>query len=593
MAASDLANENVSLTNYISYRDTRTGRSRVGHYDFDDKTIQPLAFMSRTLLSDLYQVVEVGELNVVAAGKPLPTSSVKILPPFPSRDVLCVGKNYAEHAKEFNSSGFDSSDKVDTPSHPVIFTKRYTSIIADRENVYPHPDFTKTVDYEGEIGVVIGRAGFRISEADAMSHVWGYTIVNDITARERQRDHKQFYIGKSPDTFCPMGPIAVPASKLEKVLRVQTHINGELRQDATTEDLIFSIPFLIKTMSEGQTLMPGDVLATGTPAGVGIGRKPPVYLKSGDTMAVSVTGLGTLTNCIGNLGDNSPIASRVADVTHMWRKDPTGSVDSGLLAKVNDKPVYYKNLGSRSGPPVVFVHGLGGSSEYYRPLIHSLDITMSHQLWVFDLEGHGLTPTSPLSRLSIESFAADLSGLFEVEDIPSNATIVAHSIGCLVAVKFALAHPEKVGKLILLGPPLTPLEATIIDAYKLADRVRESGIACDIDERINLTTSKKTKTSNPLAMAAIRMLLLGQDPEGYAKALTALGDAHGLDFSAVQATTLFVTGTEDYLSPPQLCEKFMAEMNAKASLRVLENVGHWHVFEDLAGVADVIRDFVQ
>jgi pimeloyl-ACP methyl ester carboxylesterase len=277
----------------------------------------------------------------------------------------------------------------------------------------------------------------------------------------------------------------------------------------------------------------------------------------------------------------------------MHRKDPTGSVDSRLLAKVHDKPVYYKNLGSRSGPPVVFVHGLGGSSEYYRPLIHSLDITMSHQLWVFDLEGHGLTPTSPLSRLSIESFAADLSGLFEVEDIPSNATIVAHSIGCLVAVKFALAHPEKVGKLILLGPPLTPLEATTIDAYKLADRVRESGIACDIDERINLTTSKKTKTSNPLAMAAIRMLLLGQDPEGYAKALTALGDAHGLDFPAVQATTLFVTGTEDYLSPPQLCEKFKAKMNAKASLRVLENVGHWHVFEDLAGVADVIRDFVQ
>ncbi|KAB2101175.1 hypothetical protein AG0111_0g10617 [Alternaria gaisen] len=592
MAPFDLANGNVSLTNFMSYRDTRTGRSRVGHYDFEDKTVQPLAFASGTLLSDLYQVIEVGELNVVASGKPLPASSVKTLPPFSSRDVLCVGKNYAEHAKEFNSSGFDSSDKVDTPSHPVIFTKRYTSIIADRENVYPHPEFTKTVDYEGEIGVVIGRAGFRISEADAMGHVWGYTIVNDITARERQRDHKQFYIGKSPDTFCPMGPIAVPASKLERILRIQTHINGELRQDATTEDLIFSIPFLIKTMSEAQTLMPGDVLATGTPAGVGIGRNPPIYLKPGDTMAVSVTGLGTLTNCIGNLGDNSPIASRVADVTHMERKDSAGTVDSALLAKINNKPLYCKNLGSRSGPPIVFVHGLGGSSEYYRPLIHSLDITMSHQLWVFDLEGHGLSPTLPVSRLSIESFAADLNGLFEVEDIPSNATIVAHSIGCLVAVKFALAHPEKVGKLILLGPPLTPLGATTIDAYKLADRVRESGIASDIDERINLSTSKKTKTSNPLAMAAIRMLLLGQDPEGYAKALTALGDAHGLDFSAVQATTLFVTGAEDYLSPPQSCEKCKAEMNAKASLRVLENVGHWHVFEDLAGVADVIRDFI-
>lgn len=113
-------------------------------------------------------------------------------------------KNYAEHAKEFNSSGFDSSDKVDQPSHPVIFTKRFTSIIAHREEILPHGPFTQTADYEGEIAVIIGKAGFRIAEKDAMNHVWGYTIVNDMTARERQRDHKQFYIGKSPDTFCPM-----------------------------------------------------------------------------------------------------------------------------------------------------------------------------------------------------------------------------------------------------------------------------------------------------------------------------------------------------------------------------------------------------
>lgn len=109
-----------------------------------------------------------------------------------------------EHAKEFNSSGFDSSDKVDQPSHPVIFTKRFTSIIAHGEEILPHGGFTQTADYEGEIGVIIGRAGTRIEEEDAMGYVWGYTIVNDVTARERQRDHKQFYIGKSPDTFCPM-----------------------------------------------------------------------------------------------------------------------------------------------------------------------------------------------------------------------------------------------------------------------------------------------------------------------------------------------------------------------------------------------------
>lgn len=253
-----------SLTNYAAYKDPQSGSPRIGHYDLANGSIQPLAFQSGTPLTDLYQVIEVGEAGIIASGDVLSSSSTKILPPINGRDILCVGKNYAEHAKEFNTSGFDSSDKVDQPTHPVIFTKRFTSIIADGEDMYPHPKFTETIDYEGEIGVIVGKSGFRISEADAMDHVWGYTIINDMTARERQRDHKQFYIGKSPDTFCPMGPIAVPADKLDKVLRVQTHVNGELRQNSTTEDLIFSIPFLIMTLSEGQTLMPGDVLATGT-----------------------------------------------------------------------------------------------------------------------------------------------------------------------------------------------------------------------------------------------------------------------------------------------------------------------------------------
>ena len=204
MGSDGVSNGHTSYTNYVAFEDAQTGRNRVGHYDLDQKTIQPLSFISGTYIDNIYQVIEVGESNIVSAGEAIPAASTKILPPFTGRDVLCVGKNYAEHAKEFNSSGFDSSDKVDTPSHPVIFTKRFTSIIADGEDIFPHPGFTETIDYEGEIGVIIGKPGFRISEADAMSHVWGYTIVNDMTARERQRDHKQFYIGKSPDTFCPM-----------------------------------------------------------------------------------------------------------------------------------------------------------------------------------------------------------------------------------------------------------------------------------------------------------------------------------------------------------------------------------------------------
>lgn len=192
------------LTNYAAFVDSSTGVSRVGHYDLEQKTIQPLSLNSGTPIANLYQVINAGSASIVAVGDAVPVSSVKVLPPLSGRDVLAVGKNYMEHAKEFNSSGYDASDRVDRPSHPVIFTKRATSIIGDGESIYPHPEFTESADYEGEIGVIIGKPGFRISEENAWSHVWGFTIINDVTARERQRDHKQFYIGKSPDTFCPM-----------------------------------------------------------------------------------------------------------------------------------------------------------------------------------------------------------------------------------------------------------------------------------------------------------------------------------------------------------------------------------------------------
>jgi 2-keto-4-pentenoate hydratase/2-oxohepta-3-ene-1,7-dioic acid hydratase in catechol pathway len=201
--------ENIShcvnkAANYCSYNDPDIGTPRIGSLDVESHEIQPLAFASGTPLSDLYQVIEAGEDNIIFYGSPISRSQVKLNAPFQGRDVLCVGKNYAEHTVEFNSSGFDSSDKVDQPTHPVIFTKRFTSVIADGEEIYPHPGFTERVDYEGEIGVIIGKPGFRISEGNAMDHVWGYTIINDMTARERQRDHKQFYLGKSADTVCPM-----------------------------------------------------------------------------------------------------------------------------------------------------------------------------------------------------------------------------------------------------------------------------------------------------------------------------------------------------------------------------------------------------
>ncbi|EMD90125.1 hypothetical protein COCHEDRAFT_1195394 [Bipolaris maydis C5] len=594
MAFIDSANGHMYLTNYVSFQDPDTGRIRVGHYDLANKSIQPLAFLSGTPLDNIYQVIEIGEFNIIPSGETLPASTIRILPPFTGRDILCVGKNYAEHAKEFNSSGFDSSDKVDTPSHPVIFTKRFTSIIGDGEEILPHSGFTETVDYEGEVGVVIGKAGFRIPEESAMDHVWGYTIVNDVTARERQRDHKQFYIGKSPDTFCPMGPIAVPASKLDNVLQLETYVNGELRQKATTKDLIFSIPYLIKTMSEGQTLMPGDVLATGTPAGVGIGRKPPVYLKPGDTVTISVSGLGTLTNRIASPNSNNPtIATVGSTLSHIQPCNLAKSIDTTSLTHINNKPIYYKSIGVQSKPPIIFIHGLGGTSDFYTPLIQALGLETTHSLHLFDLEGHGLSPSSPLSKVSIESIANDVNGIFEKANITLDATLVAHSMGCLAAVQFALIHPNKISKLILIGPPPSPLpEAGSAGAHARAQMVRSKGMHAVVDTVVSAGTSEKTKTTNPVAVAAVRMSLLGQDPEGYAKGCTALAEAKALDFAAIQPKTLIITGIEDKVSPPQLCEKYLERLGDKGSLHVLENVGHWHVLEDFQSTANAVKPFL-
>jgi pimeloyl-ACP methyl ester carboxylesterase len=329
------------------------------------------------------------------------------------------------------------------------------------------------------------------------------------------------------------------------------------------------------------------------PAGVGIGKKPPVYLNFGDTITVSVTGLGTLTNRIGDPTSTNPIVAQVASSSHLEKNNASKSIESTMLTQINNKHLYYRSLGQTSGPPVVFVHGLGGSAEFYTPLIHSLRIAKSHSLHLLDLEGHGLSPTSPLSKLSIESFAADLNGLFEKANITSGATLVAHSMGCLVAVQFALKHPDKISKLILIGPPPSPLsEAGSAATYARAETVRTKGVASVVEAIVTAGTSEKSQTSNPLAITAVRMSLLSQDPEGYAKGCAALADANGIDFAAIQARTLIVTGSEDRVSPPQLCEKYVKELKGNARLQVLENVGHWHIFEDSEGVANAVETFL-
>lgn len=219
--------------------------------------------------------------------------------PHPRRNIFCVGKNYVAHATEFARSGFDhSSQAEELPECPIIFTKATTSVIGPGEPIPGRSDQTNSVDYEGELAVIIGAAGRNIAARDALAHVFGYTIVNDVTARTVQQRHKQWFLGKSFDGFCPMGPCLLTADAFgapaDTVLR--TRVNGEERQRARISELIFDVPTLIETISFGTTLIPGDIIATGTPAGVGIGFKPPRYLRAGDVVSVEIDGIGILEN---------------------------------------------------------------------------------------------------------------------------------------------------------------------------------------------------------------------------------------------------------------------------------------------------------
>ncbi len=231
-------------------------------------------------------------------------AEVRLLPPIaqPSKNILCIGKNYAEHAAEFARSGFDASaqsmaDVV--PVAPIIFSKAPCSMIGAHDDILPPWEITEKVDYEGELGVIIGRAGRSIARADALDHVWGYTVINDMTARDLQATHKQWLLGKSIDTFCPIGPWIVSADEIDAgALDLKCWVNDELRQDANTRDLIFDIPAIIATISASMSLCTGDIIATGTPAGVGIGFDPPRFLQKGDRIRITIDGIGEIENRI-------------------------------------------------------------------------------------------------------------------------------------------------------------------------------------------------------------------------------------------------------------------------------------------------------
>ena len=219
--------------------------------------------------------------------------------PVPVRDIICVGKNYAEHAKEVQKSSFSTlQEKNHLPDEPIIFNKATTSVIGPNDKIELINDRTNTTDYEGELGVIIGKRSKNIKYSNATDIIFGYTIINDVTARKLQNNHKQWFIGKSPDTYCPIGPCIITKDEIKDIknVKIQTTINGEVRQTGIVKDMIFNISTIIEILTKSMTLVEGDIIATGTPSGVGIGFDPPKFLKSGDKIKISVDSIGILEN---------------------------------------------------------------------------------------------------------------------------------------------------------------------------------------------------------------------------------------------------------------------------------------------------------
>ena len=258
------------------------------------------------LFPDLLSLIDGGpaalaRVREYAATAPaaLPLAEARLLAPIPTprRNVICLGKNYAEHAREsYEARG----EQVITTEYPVIFTKATTTINGPYDDIPVDDAISAQMDYEAELAFIIGRPARRVARAEAMSYVFGYTVLNDVTARDLQTAHKQFHIGKSLDGCCPIGPWIVTADEIADphALRITCHVNGELRQDSAGEVMTFDIPAMIEILSRTMTLLPGDIIATGTPSGVGFARKPPVFLRPGDVVECAIDGIGAIRNTI-------------------------------------------------------------------------------------------------------------------------------------------------------------------------------------------------------------------------------------------------------------------------------------------------------
>lgn len=286
------------------------GKERVGVLSRDEAWVCPIsaAGMDYRTMKELIRECgpsELEMLNYISGKDPseikgaVPLADVRVLAPVPEpdQDVICLGINYLSHAKEaakFEKKAFEK------PEQAIYFAKRVNRAVDPEDGISAHRDLTSQLDYEAELAVIIKKDAFRISREQVRDYVFGYTVLNDVSAREVQTGHKQWYFGKSLDGFTPMGPWILTADSVEfpPKLAIQSRVNGELRQDSNTELLIHGIEEVICELSSGMTLKSGTIIATGTPSGVGMGFDPPRFLVPGDVVECTIEGIGTLRNTV-------------------------------------------------------------------------------------------------------------------------------------------------------------------------------------------------------------------------------------------------------------------------------------------------------
>ena len=264
--------------------------------DMDYKTMQDLIENISDSEKQLLEYASGQDPYKIRGAAPIDEVRLQAPIPYPRQDVICLGINYMAHAEE--SARYKKEEFGGERPYAIYFSKRVNKATAPGEGIPSHKNIVNDLDYEAELAVIIGKRAANVPAEEVRDHIFGYTIINDVSARTLQTQHKQWYFGKSLDGFLPMGPCISTVDELAYPphVQVQSRVNGELRQDSNTELLIFDIDHIVSELSQGMTLQPGTIIATGTPAGVGMGFNPPKFLKPGDVVECTIEGIGTIAN---------------------------------------------------------------------------------------------------------------------------------------------------------------------------------------------------------------------------------------------------------------------------------------------------------